>query len=81
MYPFIDCASVCHQVVDIMKGILTGLKTIHDANIVHNDLHPRNILMQKDIPKIGDFGVSREAGCPRPVETTESIKYEWVLEK
>lgn len=63
----------------IMKGILTGLKTIHEAKIVHNDLHPRNILMQKDVPKIADFGVSREAGSPRPAETTESIKYGLVV--
>ncbi len=49
---------------NILKGILTGLHVLHDNGIIHRDLKPQNILMGKEggnyIPKITDFGISRE---------------------
>lgn len=34
------------------RSILYGLKEIKDANILHNDIKPQNILLRKKIPKI-----------------------------
>lgn len=43
----------------MLTGRLQGLKDIHDANIIHLDLKPSNILIDKDgFIKISDFGVS-----------------------
>ena len=45
--------------VEIMRGVLSGLKHLHANKIVHRDLKPANILMHDGEPKIADFGTSR----------------------
>ncbi|RZF45395.1 hypothetical protein LSTR_LSTR002838 [Laodelphax striatellus] len=43
----------------MLKHILTGVKYLHDKDIVHGDLKLENIfLSSRMIPKIGDFGLS-----------------------
>ncbi|CAJ0637190.1 3090_t:CDS:2 [Entrophospora sp. SA101] len=43
----------------IAFGIADGLNCLHDENIVHCDLHSRNILIDNGEPKIADFGISK----------------------
>lgn len=66
------------QLLSIMKGIaegilfhllilnLLGLRHIHQEGLVHRDIAARNILLQEQneqlIPKISDFGLSRNIG-------------------
>jgi formylglycine-generating enzyme required for sulfatase activity len=45
--------------VKMMDGILAGLEHLHSKPIVHRDLKPANILLQGDMPKLADFGLSR----------------------
>lgn len=45
--------------VEMMKGILSGLEHLHKRGIVHRDLKPGNILLQGDVPRLTDFGISR----------------------
>lgn len=45
--------------VDMMVGILAGLAHLHSHRITHRDLKPSNILLNKDTPRIADFGISR----------------------
>lgn len=50
---------------NVIKGILEGLKYLHDNDIVHRDLKPKNILLSKSAkgvvtPKIADFGISKK---------------------
>lgn len=52
------------QIYDITRGILVGLKHLHQHRIVHRDFKPANILISRDnagrfIPKIADFGLSK----------------------
>ena len=53
----------------IMLQILTGLAEVHNNGILHRDLAPSNILINKNgIIKIGDFGLSRFIDSPgRPM--------------
>mgnify|MGYP000852417665 CR=1 FL=1 len=46
-----------------ITGIINGLKYIHSKNIIHRDINPNNIFLDKYmIPKIGDFGLSTKIG-------------------
>ncbi|KAF0561596.1 kinase-like protein [Gigaspora margarita] len=44
----------------IAKEIAHGLLFLHDNNIIHSDLHSKNILIHQRQPKITDFGLSRQ---------------------
>lgn len=43
----------------IAEGILHGLSVIHEKHVVHRDIKPENILMDGDVPKIGDLGIGK----------------------
>jgi serine/threonine-protein kinase len=53
--------------------VLTGVLALHDNGIVHRDLKPENILMDKDTPKIADFGLARSSRL-KPVTQSMDIK-------
>ena len=61
----------------IMFQILTGLAEIHNNGILHRDLAPSNILINKNgIIKIADFGLSRFIASPdRPMTRGVITKY------
>ncbi len=42
----------------MLHAIALGLHHLHNANIVHRDLGARNILLNKGVCKISDFGMS-----------------------
>lgn len=48
------------EAVPLIAAILKGMATAHAAEVLHLDLSPRNILLDKDnVPRIMDFGLSQ----------------------
>lgn len=45
-------------VIPMLEQVIRGLKAIHDANVIHRDVKPENILEHEGNYKITDFGVA-----------------------
>ncbi|RIB11722.1 kinase-like domain-containing protein [Gigaspora rosea] len=45
--------------IKMAKEISSGIKCLHNANIVHRDLHDKNILVDNGRMMIADFGLSK----------------------
>jgi len=43
----------------ILAGIESGIRHLHSLGLVHNDINPRNIMMDHDKAVIIDFGSCR----------------------
>ncbi|MHC4492970.1 MAG: serine/threonine-protein kinase, partial [Planctomycetota bacterium] len=51
------------RVLELARGIATGLEAAHRAGVVHGDIKPGNVLITGDgTPKIADFGLGRLLG-------------------
>ncbi len=58
------------QVLDIVAQVAQGLAYAHDHGIVHRDVKPSNIMIQKDgHVKITDFGIARMASAAVRTQT------------
>ncbi len=53
--------------------LLDGVEALHELGIVHRDLKPENVLLDKEIPKIVDFGLARSCRL-KPVTQSMDIK-------
>lgn len=55
-------------VIELARQLLAAVQFLHDRDIVHDDLHPGNVLlshMPHPVVKISDFGISHELrGAP-----------------
>jgi serine/threonine protein kinase len=50
-------------VIELARQLLAAVQFLHDADVVHDDLHPGNVLIthaDRPIVKISDFGISHE---------------------
>ena len=65
-------------IIDIIRQICKGLKTIHENNIIHRDLTPDNIFLDGNNKiKIGDFGVSKLLNTNNHYAKTKTGKYHY----
>lgn len=53
-----------HLVIELARQLLAAVQFLHDGDIVHDDLHPGNVLVShtddRPVLKISDFGISAE---------------------
>ena len=62
------------QILDITTQICTGLQKAHEAGIVHRDIKPQNILLDKDNRvKILDFGLAKLKGISHLTKEASTI--------
>jgi len=52
-------APTAEATCEIMGGVLAGLAHLHARRIIHRDLKPENILLQRETPRLADFGIAR----------------------
>ena len=65
-----DENAVKNWITTYFLPVLDGVEVLHMLGIVHRDLKPENVLMDKDTPKIADFGL---AHSNRMMPVTRSI--------
>ena len=58
----------------IIRGVLEGLVYLHQHDIAHRDLKPKNLLLHRAedgilVPKIADFGISKKMSLPESAST------------
>ena len=57
----------------IALDICTGIREIHNKNLIHRDLKPDNLFISKDYKiKIGDFGISKQLTNTKKYANTQN---------
>jgi serine/threonine protein kinase len=48
------------EIIDISKQICRGLRYAHSQNVIHRDIKPQNILLDKEnVARLSDFGIAK----------------------
>jgi serine/threonine protein kinase len=48
-------------VLRLAAGLASALESIHEADVIHRDLKPGNVILAADGPRVIDFGIARAA--------------------
>ena len=61
-----------HETLDIAIQVATALAAAHDANVVHRDVKPDNVILRPDgLVKVLDFGLAKQVDRGSPVSAYE----------
>lgn len=63
------------QLRNVLYQMIQGLAFMHSNGYFHRDMKPENILINKDVTKIADFGLAREIRSKPPY--TEYVSTRW----
>ena len=57
-----------NEFFDVAIGIVQALRQVHDANVIHKDVNPSNVVLNRDTGtvKLIDFGISTKLSEERP---------------
>ena len=62
-----------HETLDIGIQVATALAAAHDANVVHRDVKPDNVILRPDgLVKVLDFGLAKQVDRGSPVSAYEA---------
>jgi serine/threonine protein kinase len=66
-----------HDAIDVALGISNGVSALHACEMVHRDLKPGNIVMDRGVPRIADFGSVRilAKGARETTASQHSVLY------
>jgi len=63
-----------HKMKSLLYQLLLGVAFCHDRRVLHRDLKPQNLLINKDLDlKLADFGLARAFGIPVRSYTHEVV--------
>ncbi len=72
--PSFESESYCDFVADLIADTADALEHAHRAGIVHRDIKPPNLMLDKDAQvKVGDFGIARDAQTAAATATSEQM--------
>ena len=67
---YFDEQTICKYFYQICQGVCY----CHMGGIIHRDLTPRNVLIQKGVMKLTDFGISKQV---RSEQSTMTFNDQW----
>lgn len=61
-------------ILQIIEELLLGMKDVHEAGIIHRDLHLGNILIKEGHVVLSDFGLSKDTMINHSLKSTSTLK-------
>jgi serine/threonine protein kinase/Tol biopolymer transport system component len=62
-----------HETLDVAIQVATALAAAHEANVVHRDVKPDNVILRPDgLVKVLDFGLAKQV-APRSITSFEEV--------
>ncbi len=62
------------KILDLLNELLLGMKDVHNAGIIHRDIHLGNILVKNGHIILSDFGLSKDTMVVHSLKSTSTPK-------